>query len=1041
MTSRSALLPISKFFSLRPMNRFSIRPIHAPALLAICLGLVTFFNFNRTLFAQVERPVDNSKTGEFALFPEESVVFWTPEINSRGRASEVLRLTDDEKTGGIALDYDFPQGNGWAGVWRSAPLADSVVALAVDVQGVAGASGLIIIEGADEQRFAAEFKLADINTQRLLLPLDRKTFARVMGKGDGVLHFPLRNVGILVTPSTVAKGKLIVSRFAYTSRKPSAEFPCLLSVSASAFDNVFFPREDKIVEAVIRNRTAQARTAELAVHITTDDGRKWSSSQKVEIPASGIVKVPVKLDLPGPVFADCTFSLGKEAEDFRTTVSVVRPPQLDSISFKESLYGLCTMVHPRTAKRIGARFFRIFFYWQWTEKSQGVYDFDKYIQEGQNCKDAGLGVIWTFEPNVPGWLGVKHMVLLNQPEPLQRFGDWVRAALKALPVAPRAVEINNEPDITIGRTSLVNEDQAAAAAAALLKKGYEVTKEIDPAIPVLGGGGSGEASRVLGFTQKMLRDAQGKVDYYSAHPYSGTRYISPDGSVMWPDQYLVGALEKNVKVAAEYTQGKALWSTELGWAYPMNDLYMSPSTKDYAAICAQTLVLFKVVPGVGKLAWFRGYQYKLGLNERSYDYSLFLQTYKGMRPTPAVNAFAAVSSLLEGARTGEKLNLGPALNGYWFENSLTKQAIAALWTTRYDVSPKERLPEGVTIIDLYGREHPLDSAVRLTRGPTFFVTSLVQAAVLKNHLAKAKWRPEQPFIITNIGASKINALNLTIESLLMEEATAEIKAEGLTTQTKLRPGENKVSLAGTEKLFATSQLQLPVQITGADSVVKGMLNKKRVPVPYVLLDAIRIDGILSPSKIQLATNTLDQRSDIAPPDPSIPWEGAEDLSVRYGYAWNEAGLYAIYIVRDNKHVGVNGRDFWNYDSMQLAYDPQTKGGDAGYQPGNREIGLAVDASGQNRLTQTYPQREDPPDIQARVTRKDNDTVYETFIPWPYLYGNGPQPAADSILAANFIVNDNDGSGRKCWIGAAEGIGAGKLPARFPWLHLLPPTKK
>ncbi len=1023
------------------MNYFFLRPIHISAMLTICFGLISFFNLNSTLSAQMGHSADNSKTGEFALFPEESVVFWTPEINARGRSNEVLHLADDEKSGGIALDYDFPQSNGWAGVWRSAPLPDTAMAIGVDLQGAVGATGLIIIEGADEQRFAAEFKLVDTTAQRLLLPLDRKTFVRTMGKGDGVIHFPLRNVGILVTPSTVTKGKLIVSRFGYTSRKPSAEFPCLLSISASAFDNVFFPSEEKTVEAVIRNRTGQERIAELAVHITTDDDRKWSFSQKVGIPASATVKVPVKLDLPGPMFADCTFSLGKEAEDFRTTVAVVRPPQLDSIPFKESLYGLCTMTHPRTAKRIGARFFRIFFYWQWTEKSQGVFDFDKYVQEGLDCKEAGLGVIWTFEPNMPNWLGVKHMVLLNQPEPLQRFGDWVRAALTALPVAPRAVEINNEPDITIGRTSLVNEDEAAAAAAALLKKGYEVTKEVDPTIPVLGGGGSGEASRVLGFTQKMLRDTQGKVDYYSAHPYSGTRYISPDGSVMWPDQYLVSALEKNVKVAAEYTRDKALWSTELGWAYPMNDLYLSPSTRDYAAICAQTLVLFKAVPGVGKLAWFRGYQYKLGLNERGYDYSLFLQTYKGMRPTPAVNAFAAVSSLLEGARTGEKLNLSPALNGYWFENPLTKQAVAAIWTTRYDVSPKERFSDGVTIIDLYGREHSLDSTVRLTRGPTFFVTSLAQAGTLKNHLAKIKWRPEQPFIISHIGASKINALNLTIESLLMEEVPAEIKVEGWTTQTKLRPGENKVSLLGSDKLFASSTLQISVQITGADSVVKGALNKKLVPVPYLPPETIRIDGILSPSKIRIATNTLDQRNDIAPPDPSIPWQGLEDLSVRYGYAWNEVGLYAIYIVRDNKHVAANGQDFWNYDSMQLAYDPQTKGGDAGYQPGNREIGLALDANGQRRLIQTYPQREDPPEIQACIVRKDNDTVYETFVPWSYFYGSGPKPAADSILAANFIVNDNDGSGRKCWIGAAEGIGSGKLPARFPWLHLLPPTKK
>lgn len=1008
----------------------------APTLIV----LIMLSGFSCNLPAQTESFTKSSGSTEFAIFSEESAAFWTSEINSQGRAKDVLQVTDDEKSSGVALEYDFPQGGGWAGVWRPAPLQDTATALALNVQGVAGTTGFVLIEGADEQRFAADFKLEDANARRLVLPLDRKTFARVLGKGDGVVRFPLRNVGVLTTPSVVKKGKLLVSRFSYTSRKPSTEFPCLLAVTASAFDNVFYPTEDKTLQAVIYNRTEQSRVSELTLHITTDDGRELRWAQKVEIPAAGVIRVPVKLDLTGPVFADCAFSLGKDAETFRTTVAVVRPPQLDSIPFNEALYGLCTMAHPQTAKRIGARFFRIFFYWQWTEKAAGVYDFDKYIKEGQDCKDAGLGVIWTLEPNMPSWLGVKHMVLLNQPEPLQRFADWVRAALKALPVGARAVEINNEPDITIGRTTLVGEDEAAATAAALLKKGYEVAKEVDPSIPVLGGGGSGEASRVLGFTQKMLRDTNGKVDYYSAHPYSGTRYISPDGSVMWPDQYLVAALEKNVQIAKEYTKGKALWSTELGWAYPMNDLYLSSSTKDYAAICAQTLVLFKAVPGVGKIAWFRGYQYKLGLNERSYDYSLFLQSYKGMRPTPAVNAFAAVSSLLEGSRSGERLNLGPALNGYWFENPLTKQAVAALWTTRYDVSPKGRVPEGTMVIDLYGREHSLASSLRLNRGPTFFVTNIAQSALLKNYLAKAKWRPEQPFIITNIGASKTSALNLTVESLLMEESGADIQAEGISTHATLRPGENKVKLMGIEKLFNNSQLQIPIQIAGADTVVKGGLNKKLVPVPYLPQAAILINDVLSREKTELATNTLDKRNDISPPDPSIPWAGAEDLSVRYGYGWNEKGLYAVYIVRDDRHVGANNKDFWNFDSMQLAYDPQTKGGDAGYLPGDREIGLALDANGKTQLTQTYPPREDVPDLQAQVVRKDNETIYETFIPWSYLYGNAKPPSADAILAANFIVNDNDGSGRKCWIGPADGIGSGKLPARFPWLHLLPPAK-
>lgn len=828
--------------------------------------------------------------------------------------------------------------------------------------------------------------------------------------------------------------------FADAAQKPPEELPCLLAVETSTFDNVFFPEEKKALDAVIRNRTAHSITSELILNIVTNDGKKISSSQEVVIPASGSIKVPVALDLPAPIFADCTFSLGKNAEDFRTTVSVIRHPQLDSIPFNEAFYGLCTMTHPQTAKRIGARFFRTFFYWKWTEKTPGVYDFDHYIKDGEECRDAGLGVIWTFEPNMPEWLGVKHMVLLDQPEPLQRFGEWVKAALKVLPSEARAIEINNEPDITMGRTNLASEDQAAAAAAALLRKGYEVAREIDPNIPVLGGGGSGEGSRILGFTEKLLLGASGKVDYYSAHPYTGTRYITPDGSVQWPDQYLVPSLRKNAEIAVKYTNGKALWSTELGWAYPMNDLFLSPSTQDYAAICGQALVLFKTVPNIGKIAWFRGFQYKLGLNERGYDYSVFLQSGTGLRPTPAVNAFATVTSLLEGSRPGEEMDLNPALHGYWFENPLTKQVIAALWARRYDLSPKDRLPDGVTMLDLYGREHASDSPWRLTRGPAFLVTSLDKATELRAFLSRARWRPEQPFAITNIGAGNINALELTVESLLMEDTTVTIDAGGVNTPAKLHPGENKVPLPGMGRFFDGDRVKIPIQITGADATVPGSLNKALSGVPYVQENAIPVDGRLSPIKTQLARHQLDKRNDISPPDPSIPWEGPEDLSIRYGYAWNASGLYCLFIVRDDHHVGAKDKAFWNFDSLQLAFDPQTRGGNSGYQPAQREIGLALDAASEILLEQTYPPREDPPELQAKVTRLEKDTIYEVFVPWVYLYGNGVKPQANAIMAANFIINDNDGSGRKCWMGPAEGIGSGKQPSRFPWLRLLPPTK-
>jgi len=980
------------------------------------------------------KPVSAAAPPDFAIFAQESANLWSTEVNSALPSAEVLKLNETREA--VSFGFDFSGGaSQWAGVWRSAPLAETAGELLFQVSATPGTRLLATIEGADEQRFGTELTLSGGEPRPIALPLDRATFSRKLGNGDGELRYPIRSIGIFALPQGIAKGEVTASGFAIHSKQPEKEPACLVVVPSSRFDNVFYPDEEKALDVLVRNRTPHEVKETLALEGTTVEGRALAWSEEIVVPAGGVFMGKVPLDLPEPTFADCTVSFGAEAEPFRTTISVVRPPQVDKIPFRDAFYGLCTMKNPYTARRIGARFFRTFVYWRWTEKISGQYDFSGYVGPAKENADAGLGTIWTFEPNLPTWIGIGHMVLLDQPEPLRHFANWVKAGLQALPAGSRAIEINNEPDITMGRSTLASEDRAAVAAGALLRTGFEAANSVEPGIPVLGGGGSGEAMRTKGFTEKLLEAAQGDVDYYSGHPYSNSRYINSEGSVVWPDEYILPLLEGSARTAAKLTRGKALWSTELGWAYPKDDLFLSDSTRDFAAICAQALVLFKTVPHVEKIAWFRGYQYKLGLNERGYDYSLFLQSYGGMRPTTAVNAFATVSSLLEGSKPGEKLELGPALRGYLFENPLTKQAIAALWTTRYDVSLKSQFPEGIEVIDLYGRAQPSGSAWRLTRGPTFLVASFDRAAGLRSVLEKAAWRPEQPFVITNIGARSTDKLQLSLESLLMEECDVEIAVGNARHRARLKPGENSLETPASGLSFDGGKLLANVAISGGDAVVKGNLEKSILPVPR-LSSTFAPDGRLSPAKMALASHQLDQKADISPPDPSIDWRGAKDLSVRYGFGWSDAGLYGIWIVTDDIHCGPSETALWNFDSLQIAFDPQSRGGVSGYRAGNREIGLALAADETPWAHQIYPLREEPPEIHTSVTRQGDKTVYEALVPWAYLYGKATPPMPDTVFGLSFAVNDNDGSGRRFWMGpAGDGIGSGKMPARFPWLRL------
>lgn len=816
----------------------------------------------------------------------------------------------------------------------------------------------------------------------------------------------------------------------------SAFLPITLVIEPGETNHVFFPNEKKSLDVTVQNKGAEALEATVDLVVLLDNGESQQQDQRVSLPPGGEKVLRFDLDLPGPCFAECRVSVRGLADDTLGTIAVVRPPQIDDLPFQDVFYGVHIMEHPATAKRVGIRFVRALLYWRWTERQKGRMNFSDEAEKARSFLTSGIGYIWTLEPNLPEWIDLEHMVQLNRPEPLKLFSNWVETCVKALPHERMAIEFNNEPDISMGRTNLVSEDEAARSAADLLKTGYRLTKEVNPDIPVLGGGGSGEASRTDGFAHKLLEYADGDIDYYSAHPYTHARYILPDGSVIWPDQYMDTMLEQNAELALKYTKEKALWSTEVGWGYPMDETYLSPASKDFAAITAQGLVLFKTVDHVGKVAWFRGYQHTLGINERGYDYSLFVQSGKGMRPTTGVSAFATVSSLLEGSETGRKLDLGPALRAYLFENKKTGQIVAALWTTRYDVSAKSPAPPEVAVIDHYGRTHPFDSWV-LSRAPMFLVTSMEQRTTLENYLKDTQWVPEQAFVISNIGFEGNDRWNLVIESLLLDSTVANVKIGEHVHSVTLNPGENRLQLPFDESSVAGSKIDLDFDISGKETATRSRFAKPLIPVSY-LKDADLL--LAQPAPLQslpVDSQVLDDRKYLWPPDPAIPWGSPSDLSVRYGYAWNEKGIYAVYQVNDDRHVGATDHSFWNFDSVQIAIDPATRGGKSGYQPGQRELGLWLDNEGKVHIAQCYPARNDPPEIPSRVTPFEGGVVYEIFLPWRYLFGRETHPTPGSVLAMNFLVNDNDGSGRKCWMSFADGIGTGKIPAVYPWLRLEP----
>lgn len=170
---------------------------------------------------------------------------------------------------------------------------------------------------------------------------------------------------------------------------------------------------------------------------------------------------------------------------------------------------------------------------------------------------------------------------------------------------------------------------------------------------------------------------------------------------------------------------------------------------------------------------------------------------------------------------------------------------------------------------------------------------------------------------------------------------------------------------------------------------------------------------------------IDSRDRIQPPDPA-GWDGAQDLSARASLAWDDRNLFLLVRVTDDIHATPNLQAFWDSDSLQIAVDVTNDAYEtAGFDDDDREYGVVVDAKGTHTY-QTHP-RDSRPNFLAAARRAGTETLYEMAFPWSSL-GRKPQPGM--VFSLNFIANENDGAGRKYWMGITPGIGEGKRPSVY-----------
>jgi len=173
---------------------------------------------------------------------------------------------------------------------------------------------------------------------------------------------------------------------------------------------------------------------------------------------------------------------------------------------------------------------------------------------------------------------------------------------------------------------------------------------------------------------------------------------------------------------------------------------------------------------------------------------------------------------------------------------------------------------------------------------------------------------------------------------------------------------------------------------------------------------------------------LDQASQYAAATGQPPWRGPADLGAAVRLGWYEEGLCVAVEVADDAFFQPHTDDtMWQGDSVQLAVAPGLAGS------ARFEIGLARTPQGDRCFAYSPLAGGDPQALPAvrfasRPAAQGGGVTYEAVVPWALLPGIAP--AVGTRFRFSLLVNENDGTGRRGWLHAFDGIGWSKDPSQY-----------
>ena len=526
------------------------------------------------------------------------------------------------------------------------------------------------------------------------------------------------------------------------------------------------------------------------------------------------------------------------------------------------------------------------------------------------------------------------------------------------------------------------------------------------------------------FIERVLQLAHDSIDICAPHPYCSPRIFAADGRYCAPPEK--GGFTTSLAAAAALSRkyNKELLIGELGYSLEETLPFNSPESHRMAAYLARMFLLARSYPECRYLIWFLGLdRWEAG----PYCYGIW-RTSNGIRPLPAVAAYAQVAHEIDRADNVELLLDSDIKIVRIRKGGKTTYAV---WNAGENASPisLQKLPVTCNARSIYGT--PLKGTELAVTEQPLYLSETPEETILP--ALKAILDNRSPLTVRGYLSDR-NTLKLQLFNRSFRDWQGDLTILPQNVHKKALTIQRQAAETVTLALPDSSTRKLTVRLQGKDGrtfeeVVKlpEMQKVRRLNVSDLRNFDFRAE---MKKRGAISQQTRDH---LLPPDPSIPWNGPEDLSHRTLLGWDNDCFYIFCEVRDEEHSNTFSLgNIWRGDSIQIGMDPfNNADGKLAYDADDYEFTFARDKK--PWMHQAPPVRKSPAEatgVRQIITRDEENqtTVYRIAIPRNCL--RPLKLKKGTVFGFALCINDLDTGKQRRTMNFGNGISEMKCPALF-----------